>query len=493
MTNFIFGVMRSGAGILISRILGLVRDMVVAAVYGATGITDIFFVAFAIPNLFRQLFTEGAMSSAFMPFLAEKFKNNGPQAQNAYLTQLVILQGLIISVICIIFIFLAPFVIKLFLPGYSGDEILLAKGAVLLQILMPYLLLISICGMFSGFLNIHNAYFVSYASSAFLNIMMILGAWLGYKNSNNINYLAYGVIAGGIFQLVIVYFISLVYGFRPVMLKKLDVAVKQTYALLVPSVAGVGISQLNFLVGRILASYLPLGSISWLYYANRLFQFPLGVFSVALGVVSLTELSKARANNDIMKRHAMTNKAILSILMVILPATIGLIGLAKEVVSLIYQRQAFTVMDVNNTSIALQVYAVGLLFFSAVNVLTRFYHADKDTKTPVKCAFFAFVANFILIVILMKLFGHAGIALASSIAAGLNTFLLWKYAKDFQFNFYENKSLIKKIIFANIVMSILLFTMKVYGVNVLINIIFCIGLYFITLKAMGVHIFRILR
>lgn len=493
MTNFIFGVLRSGAGIFVSRVFGLVRDMVIAAVYGATGVTDIFFVAFAIPNLFRQLFTEGAMSSAFMPFLAEKLKSGGKQAQNAYLSQLIFIQGAIIGILCVVMMLLASYVIKIFLPGYSEDTQLIARGASLLRIVMPYLLLIGICGMLSGFLNIHNCYFISYASSAFLNIAMIIGAWLGYKHSGDITYLAYGVIAGGICQLVVVYFVSVIYGFKLTFFTKIDEAVKKTYLLLVPSLAGVGISQLNFLIGRILASYLPFGSISWLFYANRLFQFPLGVFSVALGAVSLTELSKASADKDAERRNNMINKAIISLIIIIIPATIGLIGLSKEIISLIYERRAFSANDVYNTATALQMYSAGLLFFSAVNVLTRIFHAEKDTKTPVKCAFFAFVANIILTLILMKPLGHAGIALASSIAAAINSVLLWKNARDLRFSLNDNKKLLIKIAAATIIMTAVLISMKIAGVNVLINIALCLVVYFGFLYALGVKVLRLLR
>lgn len=493
MTNFIFGVIRSGAGVLVSRIFGLARDMAIAAVYGATGLTDIFFTAFGIPNLFRQLFTEGAMSSAFMPFLAEKFKAGGIKAQNAYLSQLMFIQIGIISFVCVVVMALSSLVIRLFLPGFSGDAELVDQGSRLLRLLMPYLLFIGISGMIMGFLNIHNCYFISYASNAFLNICMILGAWFGYRNSGEIVYLAYGVIAGGVLQLVSIYFVSMMYGFRPIFSIKLDEAVKKTYLLLVPSLAGVGISQLNFWIGRILASYLVFGSISWLFYANRLFQFPLGVFAVALGAVSITELSKARADKDNIRRNSMLRKAIVSLLIVIMPATIGLIGLADQIVSLIYQRRAFNALDVYNTAKALQMYSVGLIFFSAVNVMTRVFHADKDTKTPVKAAFVSFLANIALSFVLMKPLGHAGIALASSIAAILNAVLLCAAEKEFRFSLAENKILIIKMITANMIMTTVLFVLKLNHVNVLINIAACIGFYFASLYAMGIKVLRELR
>ena len=493
MTNFLFGIVRSGAGILISRVFGLIRDMAIAAVYGATGITDIFFVAFAIPNLFRQFFTEGAMSSAFMPFLADKFKSGGSAAQNAYLTQLISFQTAIITVLCALIMLAAPFVIKIFIPGYSDDPEIINKGAEILRVVMPFLLIISLCGMFAGFLNIHGSYFISYASSALFNIFMIAGAWFGYKQSGNIMCLAWGTVAGGAAQLVLVYFFSVVYGFKPIILKQIDEAVKKTYLLMIPSMAGVGISQLNFLIGRVIASFLPFGSISWLFYANRLFQFPLGVFSVAVGVVSLTELSKAKAAGD-MKRHSeIINKAMISLLLIIVPATVGLIGLSYEITALVYERKAFGSADAAGASSALQMYACGLLFFSLVNVLTRVFHADKNTKMPVKCAFVSLFINVAFNLLLMKPLGHSGIALASSLAALINAFMLYKLMPDYRFSFSAHKLLFIKAFIANLIMASVMLVCKFYGVHVLVNIMFCCLAYFISLYIMKVNFLRLLR
>lgn len=493
MANFLFSIVRSGTGILLSRVFGLVRDIVVAAVYGATGLTDIFFVAFAIPNLFRQLFSEGAMASAFMPFLADKFKSGGKVAQNAYLTQLICIQTLLITLLCLVVMLASDFVIKIFIPGYTDDPQIISKGAEILRVVMPFLLGISLCGMFAGFLNIHGSYFIPYASSALCNIMMILGAWIGYKQSGNIMCLAWGAVAGCAVQLIVVYFFSVVYGFKPVFLKKFDIAVKKTYLLLVPSMAGVGISQLNFLVGRIIASYLPFGSISWLFYANRLFQFPLGVFSVAVGTVSLTELSKARADGDIIRRNNMINKAILAVIAIILPATIGLVGLSSEITALIYERSAFSEKDVVGTSSALTMYALGLLFFSLVNVLTRIFHADKNTKTPVKCALVSFFVNIVFNLLLMKPLGHTGVALASSLAALVNALMLYRLVPDYKFSFSDNKIFLKKVLMANIFMLLTMVFIKFFLCYVILNIIVCIAVYFISLRIMNINLLRLLR
>ncbi len=504
MTSFIFSFIRSGAGVLISRVFGLIRDVAVGVVFGATALTDVFFVALAIPNLFREFFVEGAMSSAFMPFLAEKYKKGGKYAQNLYLTQIIIMQTFFVTLISVIIMFFADYVLRIFLRGkdYLMDAALMGIGADMIHIMMPYLILICITGMFSGFLNINRSYFISYATSAVFNVCMILSAWIAYYNSKNIIYLAYGVIAGGIAQLVIVYFVSLYYGYRPKFSKTFDEDVKKTYLLLVPSLAGVSISQLNFVIGRILTSYISLGAISWLFYASRLFQFPLGVFSVTLGIVSLTELSRARANNDIERRNEIINKAFLSLFIIIIPSTIGLILLSAELIKFVFQDislffinkvSAFSDDSVTKTSLALKMYASGLIFFSMANLLTRVYHSEKDTKTPVKCAFFAFLSNVTFSLILMQFLAHAGIALAASLAALVNAVLLFYYIKNFKFDIKNNIYILLKVLFANIVMVFFMMVFKHFNIYVLINILFCVIIYFATLRLMKINVLRLLR
>lgn len=504
MTNFIFNFIRSGAGVLISRVFGLIRDVAVSIVFGASAVTDVFYVALAIPNLFREFFVEGAMSSAFMPFLAEKYKKGGQVAQNLYLTQIIIVQTILVSLITLIIMFFADFVLRIFLRGneYTSNPELMRLGVELIHIMMPFLILICIIGMISGFLNMHRSYFISYAASALFNICMIIGAWVAYNNTQDIKYLAYGVIAGGILQLVIVYIVSTLYGYRPKFSLKLDKDVKQTYLLLVPSLAGVSISQLNFVIGRILTSYLATGSISWLFYASRLFQFPLGVFSVTLGVVSLTELSRARAENNMERRKEIIDKAFLSLFLIIIPATIGLIGLSTELVKFVFQdistiflhvESAFDDKSVDNTALALQMYSSGLIFFSLSNLLTRVFHSEKDTKTPVKCAFYAFIANVILCLILMQFMAHAGIALAGAIAAFVNASILYMKVRDFSFDIVKYRVVLLKIIFANLLMTSAMLSLKYLNIHLLINIAVCIFVYFTALRLMKINILRMLR
>lgn len=475
MPSFLKSVLKSGFGVLISRVFGLVRDVVIAATFGATMLTDAFFVAFAIPNLFRALFAEGALSSAFVPILSDKLGSDKKIAHR-YLSDLLTVLAILTSLIVILIICFAGVVVLLFMPGYADHSEITIIASQMLRILMPYLLLISLCGLFSGFLNLMGSYFIPYSSTAILNVAMIIGAVLGGYHDGDILYLAYSVIMGGIAQLFYIGFYAKIKGFRFVKGKGLDTDIKKTFQLILPAIAGVGINQLNFLMGRIVASFLGFGSISFLYYANRLFQFPLGMFSVTIGTVSLTELSKAHTNNDKALLSQILTHAFISILTIIIPATLGLYLLALEITSLVYERLSFDHQSAVSTAAALKMYAIGLLFFSLVNLFTKVFHAEKDTKTPVKIAFYSLMFNLIFTLLLIKPFGHAGIALASSLAALINAYLLFR-----KVNIQIDKTLFfrigLKIIPAVLGMVICLSICKYFQLHVLVNILGCMVVY----------------
>ena len=492
-TSYILSIVRSGLGVMTSRVFGLIRDIAVAWVYGATGLTDIFFMAFAIPNLFRQFFAEGAIASAYIPFLSDKTIRHGNEHANSYLTQLIVIQVLLILTVSLILIIFAPYVMMLFMPGRAHNPDAIAMGAILLRLLTPYLFFVSISGLLAGFLNLRGSYFIAYASTSCLNIMMIIGAVAGYYHGGNIYLLALSVFIGGIFQSVTVFTYSWHKKFRFGALTPMDPDIKRTYQLLVPSLAGVGISQLNFLIGRALASLLQAGSISWLYYSNRIFQLPLGIFSVTISTVSLTELSKARTNGDTPLVNKLIDKAVIGLIFAILPATVGLIGLSQEIIRLVYGRLAFNTADVANTAAALQMYAAGLLFYSFASVFTKIYHSEKDTKTPVKYAFITFLVNFVLCVILMKPLGHAGIALASSVAAAVNSAMLYNGIRGYRFKLRAHISLLLKILIAVYIMTGVMVAGKIAGIPALVIISACIAVYFIVLHATKVSIREIFR
>lgn len=490
--SFLHYFIKSSSGIMVSRIFGLVRDLVVAAVFGANKITDAFFVAFAIPNLFRALFAEGALSSAYIPILAEKYRKDKDNALQ-YLSQLIYSVGGIIFIIIFLIIIFPKYILLLFMPGYAGDTDLIKIASTILSIVMPYLLFVTVVAIITGYLNLLGSYFISYSSTAMLNIFMIFGSYIGYLYGANIIYLAYGVFLGGLFQFIYVFVYSIKKGFGFKGFGQPDSDLKKTFLLIVPSIAGLGISQINFVVGRIFASFLSSGSISYLYYANRLFQFPLGVFSVALSSVSLTEMSKALADGDEKRAYKIIDKSIISLCFIVLPATAGLYSLSYDISALIYKRKSFGELDTVFTSDALKMYALGLIFYSLVGLFTRVFYSKKNTITPVKIASFMLLLNIVLNYFLIIPFKHAGIALASSIVAMINSFILYKLIKGYSFSIVENIYVLIKIILSTLLMLLSIYIIKYFGIHVILNIVVSSSVYFLSGKMLGLRIKEVLR
>jgi putative peptidoglycan lipid II flippase len=496
--SFNLSIYKSSLAVFISRIFGLLRDTAIAAFFGANKLTDIFFIAFAIPNLFRAFFAEGALSSAFVPILSDKFVKDKKLA-NKYISDLMFALLIITLIILLIFIVFSKYIILIFMPGYYNDKSIVTIGSHLLIILMPYLPIITVCGLFSGYLNINKIYFIPHSSTVLLNLSMITGAIFGGYLGGNIYILSYSVGVGGLLQLLYIFYFSRKMDFHfqidslknfsfTTFFNNFDADVKKTFYLVIPSILGLSINQLNFVVGRILASFLKEGSISYLYYANRLYQLPIGVFSVAIGVVSLTELSLAYSKNRPDEIKKILDNAVLVLSLFILPSFIGLIILSKELVTIIYLHFNFTKIDMINTSIALQMYTVGLIFISLVNIFTRAFHSKKDLVTPVKISFFAFILNIMLTVILMRFLSHAGIALASSIASAFNAIFLYIYLKEYSFDFRKYSYFLLKVIISSIVMMLCLLGMKAININVLLNVFICVVVYFLMLKIFKINI-----
>jgi len=485
MNNFLSKLVKSSSGVLTSRILGLVRDVAIAAFFGASRFTDAFFMAYAIPNLFRALFAEGALSSAFVPIMSDKMHKN-PDNAYKYLTDLILVLTFFTLSITAVFIIFSDYAILLFIPGYLNDPEVIASASHMLQIVMPYLVIVSICGLLSGYLHVIGSYFIPLSSTAVLNISMIVSAFLGGYFGGSVVYLAWGALIGGVLQLIYILIFSLIKGFRINRKNHIDKMVKKTFKLIIPSIGGVGINQLNFTIGRIIASFLSTGSISYLYYASRLFQFPLGVFSIAFSTVSLSEISNSYSRNDLDNVNKLIDKSVLAIIMVIIPASLGMFFLSNEICSLIFEYKTFSAKDSMATASALRMYTLGLICYSFVNLFTRVYHSVKDTLTPVKFAFVSFLANIVFILIFINFMGHSGIALASSISAGINAVLLYTGIKYYTFSIKKYKKTVLKIFSSSLVMLIFLLFLKNAGVHVLIIIGLSVCVYFL-----GLYMFRV--
>ncbi len=430
------GLLRSSALVgsmtTVSRVLGLLRDIVIAAFVGASANADAFFVAFKIPNFLRRLFAEGAFSQAFVPVLAD-YKEHGSVAAVRHLVDRVagVLGGTLLLITSLT-ILAAPLVTALFAPGFINQPEKFQLTAAMIRITFPYLLLISMTGFCGAILNSYGRFAVPAFTPVFLNLSLIFAATVAAPWFDEpVFALAWGVFLAGIiqllFQLPSLYRLDLVP--RPVWDTRHE-GVRRILKLMVPALFGVSVSQINLLLDTVLASFLPTGSVSWLYYSDRLAELPLGIFGIAIATVILPNLSAHRAAAREDQFSTTLDWAVRSVLLIGVPAGVALILLAEPILVTLFQYGALTPRDVTMAAFSLRAYALGLAAFMLVKVLAPGFYARKDTATPVKYGIVAMVANMVLnllfVLPLMHYFeiGHLGLALATSVAAYLNAGLL---------------------------------------------------------------------
>ena len=416
----------TGAFTLLSRILGLVRDQVVAYLFGAGPAADAFFVAFRIPNLLRRWSAEGAMSAAFVPVYTQELITHGPEEARKTAGAAFSILAAILAVITLAGVIFAPCLVQLIAPGYADEPAKFALTVLLTRIVFPYILLISLATLLMGQLNSLDHFAVPAAAPVALNAGIIFMALaVGPRLDRPALALALGVLAGGLLQLLMQ---------LPPLIKRKALprliwqpgleAVRTMGRRVLPVILGAAAYQINLLVNTLLASYLPEGSVSFLYYADRLVQFPLGVFAVALGTAILPSLSRQAAQGDLDGLASTTSHGFRLSLFIILPSAVGLALLARPLVDLIYQRGAFDAGVALQTIRALYAYALGLPMAALTTVAVRFFNALGDTKTPACVGALTVAANIALSLILMGPLAHSGLALASSLAAGINLILL---------------------------------------------------------------------
>ena len=420
---------------MVSRVLGFIRDMVFANLFGAGSATDAFFVAFKIPNFFRRLFAEGAFSQAFVPVLTE-YKSLRSEAEVRLLVANVSgTLGAILLLLTILALLGSTQLAMLFAPGWSGDEAKYALTADMLQITFPYLMLISLTAMAAGILNTYGRFAVPAVTPVWLNLSLIGAAFfLAPLFEPGVMGLAWGVFIAGVVQLLF-QFPSLL---RLGMLARPrwgwhDEGVRRIIKLMIPAIFGSSVAQINLLLDTIIASFLVSGSVSWLYYSDRLVEFPLGVFGIALATVILPSLSQKHAESDPQAFTRTLDWGIRWVFLIGTPAALGLIILAAPMLTTLFQYGAFAGDDVEMASLSLMAYGVGLLGFMLVKVLAPGFFARQDTKTPVRIGIYAMVANMglnLLFVVPMAVAGmkgpHAGLALATALAAFINAGLLFR-------------------------------------------------------------------
>lgn len=419
----------TGSMTMVSRVLGLLRDIVIARVFGTTDAADAFFLANKIPNFMRRLFAEGAFNQAFVPVLSE-YRSQRPHDDVRLLINSVSgsLGGLLLLVTLIVLV-AAPYIaIPIAFGWYSTETDKFLLFVEMLRITFPYLLLVSMTALCGAVLNSYGRFAVPAITPALLNISLISCSFLlaPYMREPELA-LAWGVLIAGIAQLLF----QLPFLARMKLLPKPGPAkdkegVARIKRLMVPALFGVSVSQINLLLDTVIASLLVTGSVSWLYYSDRLMELPLGTFGIAIAIVVLPSLSRKHAEASLDEFRDTLDWALRLVCIIALPATIGLLLVAEPLLITLFEGENFTQEDVLNSSGSLKAYAVGLLAFMAIKIFAPGYYARQNTRTPVRIGIIAMFTNMLLnLVFYLNGFAHVGLALATSLAAFVNAGLLW--------------------------------------------------------------------
>lgn len=412
----------------ISRVLGFIRDMIAAHFFGASLSYDAFIVASKIPNFMRRLFAEGAFSQAFVPVLAEYRVKESHETVQQFVNRVSGCLSVALLVVTVIGIIAAPLLVLIFAPGFgfseSSERLTLASE--MLKITFPYLLFVSLTAFAGGILNSYGRFAVPAFTPVFLNIMMIIAmVWLAPLFAEPILALAWGMFLGGVVQLLFqIPFLRQIRLLPRFDFHWKDPGVRRILILMVPALLGVSVNQLNLMLSSVFASFLPEGSVSWLYYAERLMEFPIGGFGVALTTVILPRLSRHHAKAEQNDFEATLDWGLRWILLIGLPAALGLALLAGPLLSTLFQSGRFTSDDVIASQSCLIAYSLGIMGFMCVKIFASAYYAKQDIKTPVRIAMLTVVVNAVLSGLLVKPLAHTGLALATSLAALLNAGLL---------------------------------------------------------------------
>lgn len=408
---------------LVSRVTGFLRDMVLASYLGAGAVSDAFVVAFKLPNLFRSLFAEGAFTSAFVPLFSQKLVTEGKKRSIFFAAQAISVLVLFVGVFVLLFELLMPWVVEVLAPGFRSEPEKIELATQLCRITFPFLLLISLVSFQGGILNSFEKFAAPASAPIILNLMMIFAVFLFVPfTPTPAHGFALGITSAGLLEVLwLRYFLRrLDIKIHPYLhIKKIlqNPEIKTLFKRIAPGVVGAGIYQINMAVDTILVSLVGTGAISWLYYANRLQQLPLGVIGAAISVALLPILSKCLKEQQLDEARRTQDKAVEYGLLLSLPAAVLLIVLAEPIVSLLFQHGKFLPEDTVKTAYAVIAYSVGLPCYVMTKALMPNFFARGDTITPVKYSAVVFMTNLVFILLLMHTYGHIGIACATTIAA----------------------------------------------------------------------------
>ena len=445
---------------MFSRVLGFARDAIVARVFGAGMATDAFFVAFKLPNLLRRIFAEGAFSQAFVPILAEYKNQQGEEATRTFIAYVSGLLTLVLALVTALGILAAPWVIWVTAPGFADTPDKFALTSALLRITFPYILLISLASLVGAILNTWNRFSVPAFVPTLLNVAMIgFALFLTPYFDPPVMVLGWAVLAGGLLQLL--YQLPHLRKIGMLVLPRLnlrDSGVWRVMKLMLPAILGVSVSQISLIINTIFASFLAAGSVSWMYYADRLMELPSGVLGVALGTILLPSLAKSFSSGNHDEYSRLLDWGLRLCFLLVLPCSLALAILAEPLTVSLFQYGKFTTVDAAMTQRALVAYSVGLMGLIVVKVLAPGFYSRQDIKTPVKIAIITLIMTQVMNLAFIGPLQHAGLALSIGLAACLNAGLLyWQLRKQKIFQPQPGWALfLTKLVIAVLVMSAVL-------------------------------------
>ncbi len=477
---------------LISRILGYLRDILIAIFLGTSIFADAFFVAFRLPSTFRRLFAEGTFNAAFIPsYTSAKIedKKKGKKFADDVLSFLFVILLLIVTIVEIF----TPYLIYIIAPGFLDDQIKFNLAVELTRITFPFLLFVSLSSFFAGILNSNNKFAAAAAAPIILNVVLILSLIYSYvKGLDYSKQLSYGVTIAGIIQLLFLIYVTKKF-YKPTINFGLKLSSKVKFFLkkLLPSVLSSGVTQINILVGTIIASFQT-GAVSYLYYADRVYQINLAIAGIAVGTVSLPILSKAFKTKDVKKISDIQNKSVELSLLFSIPASFGLILASNEIVSALFGYGSFSLNDVEITAAALKFFAYGVPAFAIIKILSNFFFARDNTKTPFYISIFVVLLNILISISFFNKIGFIIIPLATSISTWVGVFIYIYLLNSKKILLLRNQLMINfiKILISTIIMSaILLLTLDrfsnyldyshSYKVVYLISIVSFVGMFYL--------------
>ena len=487
---------------LISRILGYVRDILIAIFLGASIFADVFFVAFRLPNTFRRLFAEGTFNAAFIPSYASakiEDKKSGKKFADEVLSSLLLILLLIVTIVEIF----TPYLIYIIAPGFLEDQTKFNLAVELTRITFPFLLFVSLSSFFAGILNSNNKFAAAAAAPIILNVVLIISLILSFIfGLDYTKQLSYGVTIAGIIQLIFLIYVTKKF-YNPTLnlSLKLSNKVKFFFKKLLPSILSSGVTQINILVGTIIASFQT-GAVSYLYYADRVYQINLAIAGIAVGTVSLPVLSKAFKTKNEKKISDIQNKSFELSLLFSVPASLGLIIASNEIVNSLFGYGSFSINDVEMTAIALKFFGLGVPAFALIKILSNFYFARDNTKTPFYISLFIVFLNILISVSFFSKIGFIIIPIATSISTWFGVMIYLYLLNRKKILLFKNQLIMNfiKILIATMAMSlILLFSLEKfsnyleydykYKAIFLISIVSFVGMFYL----LSCYLFGILK